>query len=40
MNKHAIELLALRFKTVSELLSGPIFPGDVNEEERTNKLER
>jgi len=35
-----MELLALRVKKVSELLSGPIFPGDVNEGERTNKLER
>ena len=40
MNEHAIELLAPRVKMVSELLSGPIFPGDVNEEERTKKLER
>jgi len=40
VNEHAMELLALKVKTVSELLSGPIFPGDINEEERTKKLER
>jgi len=35
-----MELLALRVKTVSELLFGPISPGDINEEERTKELER
>jgi len=40
VNENAIELLALRVKKVSELLSGTISPGDVNEKERTNKLER
>jgi len=39
VNENAIELLALRVKKVSELLSGPISPGDTNEGERTNKLE-
>ena len=39
MNGHAIELLALRVRRVSELLSGPIFPGDINEGERTKELE-
>jgi len=38
VNEHAIELLALRIKKVSELLSGPIFPGDTNEGERTKEL--
>ena len=40
MNEHAIELLAPRVKMVSELLSGPISPGDINEKERSKKLER
>jgi len=40
VNEHAVELVALRLKKVSELLSGPILPGDTNEEERTKKLER
>jgi len=35
-----MELLVLRVKIVSKLLSGPISPSDINEEERTNKLER
>jgi len=39
VNGHAIELLALRVRRVSELLSGPIFPGDINEGERTKELE-
>jgi len=40
VNEHAIELLAPRVKMISELLSGSISPGDVNEEERTKKVER
>ena len=40
MNKYAIESLAPRVKTLSESLSAPISPGDVNEEKRANKLER
>jgi len=39
VNEHAIESLAPRVKMLSESLSAPIPPGDVNEEERTNKLE-
>jgi len=39
VNEHGIELLALRVKKVSELLSGPIFPGDINEGKRTKDLE-
>jgi len=40
VNEHAIESLALRVKMLSEPLSEPISPGDVNEEERAKKLER
>jgi len=40
VNEHAIESLALRVKTLSEPLSAPISPGDVNEKERANRLER
>jgi len=39
VNEHAIELLALRIKKVSELLFGPILPGNINERERTKELE-
>jgi len=39
VNKHAIESLAPRIKTLSESLSEPILPGDVNEEKRAKKLE-
>jgi len=34
-----MELLVLRVKTVSGLLSGPILPGNINEGERTKELE-
>jgi len=40
LNEPAIESLAPRVKILSESLSGPIFPGDVNEKERTDKLKR
>jgi len=39
VNEHAIELLALRVKRVSELLSGPIPLDDINEGKRTKELE-
>jgi len=40
VNKHAMESLAPRVKTLSESLSAAILPGDVNEKKRANKLER
>ena len=40
MNEHAVESLAPRVRMLSESLSAPIPPGDVNEEERAHKLER
>ena len=40
MNERAIESLAPRIRMLSESLSAPISPGDVNEEERANELER
>jgi len=40
VNEYAIESLAPRVKTLSEDLSVPIPPGDVNEKERTNELEQ
>jgi len=40
VNEYAIEALALRVKQLSEDLSVPIPPGDVNEKERTNELEQ
>jgi len=40
VNEHARESLAPRIKTLSELLSVSISPGDIDEEERSNKLGR
>jgi len=40
VNKHAMESLAPRVKTLSESLSDPIPPGDVTEKERAKELER
>jgi len=40
VNEDAIESLAPRVKTLSESLSAPISPGDVNEGDRAKKLER
>ena len=40
MTEHAIESLAPRVRMLSESLSAPIPPGDVNEEGRASKLER
>ena len=40
VNGQAIELLAPRVKALSESLSAPIQPGDINEKERGKKLEQ
>jgi len=40
VNECAIESLAPRVKMLSESLSDPILPGDVNEKERAKKLEQ
>jgi len=40
VNEYAIESLAPRVKTLSEDLSIPIPPGDADERERANELER
>jgi len=40
VNEHARELLAPRIKTLYELFSVSISPGDIDNEERLNKLGR